>query len=71
MMEVSVGQSTARVVNDRVYVAVGRDVQESKSTLDWALVNFGDHFRIIHVHQPHQLNPSREYSGSKMVALPS
>ncbi|KAF8017100.1 hypothetical protein BT93_H2347 [Corymbia citriodora subsp. variegata] len=58
MMEVSDGHSPARAVNDRIYVAVGRDVQESKSTLRWALDNFGGDFRIVHVHQPHQLNPS-------------
>ncbi|KAI6702503.1 hypothetical protein NL676_011639 [Syzygium grande] len=52
------GGSPASVVNDRVYVAVGRDVRESKPTLLWALDNFGGDFRIIHVHQPCQLNPS-------------
>ncbi|KAI3434334.1 uncharacterized protein J3R85_006595 [Psidium guajava] len=69
-MEVSDGQSSARVVNNRVYVAVGRDVPESKSTLLWALNNFGGDFGIIHVHQPHQLNPSSKCSGSKVMALP-
>ncbi|XP_039167253.1 U-box domain-containing protein 33-like isoform X2 [Eucalyptus grandis] len=57
-MEVGDGRSPARVVNDRVYVAVGRDVREGRSTLSWAMNNFDGHFRIIHVHQPHQLNPS-------------
>ncbi|XP_010053711.2 U-box domain-containing protein 33 [Eucalyptus grandis] len=57
-MEVGDGRPPARVVNDRVYVAVGRDVQESRSTLSWAMNNFDGHFRIIHVHQPQQLNPS-------------
>ncbi|KAI6702502.1 hypothetical protein NL676_011638 [Syzygium grande] len=56
MMEVSDGPDT--VVNNRVYVAVGRDVRESKSTISWALENFGGDFRIIHVHRPHRLNPS-------------
>ncbi|KAI3434336.1 uncharacterized protein J3R85_006597 [Psidium guajava] len=60
MMEVSGVQSPAGVVSDRVYVAVGRDVGESKSTLSWALDNFGGDFRILHVHQPRQLNPSRK-----------
>ncbi|XP_010053715.2 U-box domain-containing protein 33-like [Eucalyptus grandis] len=65
-MEFDDGRSPARVVNDRIYVAVGRDVQESKSTLSWALENFGADFRIIHVHQPHQLNPSpRPFHGSR------
>ncbi|XP_048140999.1 U-box domain-containing protein 33-like isoform X2 [Rhodamnia argentea] len=61
-MEVSDGQSPAEEVNNRVYVAVGRDVRESKSTLSWALENFGGDFRIIHVHQPRQLNPSPRLS---------
>ncbi|KAI3436919.1 uncharacterized protein J3R85_005961 [Psidium guajava] len=63
-MEGGDGQSS-RLVNDRVYVAVGSDVQESKSTLSWALRHFGGHFRILHVHQPPEddhdsddLNPS-------------
>ncbi|XP_039168607.1 U-box domain-containing protein 33 [Eucalyptus grandis] len=51
-MAASDGQSPSRLVNDRVYVAVGSDVQESKSTLFWALQNFRGHFRILHVHQP-------------------
>ncbi|XP_056173679.1 U-box domain-containing protein 33-like isoform X1 [Syzygium oleosum] len=65
-MEAGDGQSPPRLVNDRVYVAVGSDVQESKSTLLWALQNFGGHFRILHVHQPpeddndrNHLNPPR------------
>ncbi|KAK1559465.1 hypothetical protein Q3G72_014780 [Acer saccharum] len=37
---------------DTVYVAVGKDVNESKLTLSWALRNFGgDNFCILHVHQ--------------------
>lgn len=50
------GESSARVVNERVYVAVGRDVEQSKSTLLWALDNFGGHFRILHVHQPDRID---------------
>ncbi|KAK0581359.1 hypothetical protein LWI29_012873 [Acer saccharum] len=37
---------------DTVYVAVGKDVNESMLTLSWALRNFGgDNFCILHVHQ--------------------
>ncbi|KAK0581872.1 hypothetical protein LWI29_019008 [Acer saccharum] len=37
---------------DTVYVAVGKDVNESKLTLSWALRNFGgDNFCILPVHQ--------------------
>ncbi|KAI6706216.1 hypothetical protein NL676_009178 [Syzygium grande] len=60
-MEASDGQSPPRLVNDRVYVAVGSDVQESKSTLLWALQNFGGHFRILHVHQPPEDDHDRNH----------
>ncbi|KAK4848925.1 hypothetical protein QYF36_018714 [Acer negundo] len=37
---------------DTVYVAVGKDVNESKLILSWALRNFrGDNFCILHVHR--------------------
>lgn len=50
--------SSARVGNDRVYVAVGKDVEQSKSTLLWALDNFDGDFRILHVHQPERIDPT-------------
>ncbi|KAK3434878.1 hypothetical protein EUGRSUZ_D02296 [Eucalyptus grandis] len=57
MVKFSEGGSPARVVNNKIYVAVGRDVQQSKATLSWALKNFTGDFRVVHVHQP---NPSVE-----------
>ncbi|PKH86500.1 hypothetical protein CRG98_049983 [Punica granatum] len=41
--------SPPRLVNERVYVAVGSDVEESRLTLQWALENFGADFGIIHL----------------------
>ncbi|GAV81732.1 U-box domain-containing protein/Pkinase_Tyr domain-containing protein [Cephalotus follicularis] len=38
------------VDDDIVYVAVGKEVEESKPTLLWALQNFGGRVRILHVH---------------------
>ncbi|KAK1558474.1 hypothetical protein Q3G72_019270 [Acer saccharum] len=47
---------------DTVYVAVGKDVNESMLTLSWALRNFGgDNFCILHVHQlPQTIASSKE-----------
>lgn len=56
-------ESSARVVNARVYVALGRDVEQSKSTLLWALDNFDGHFRILHVHQPDRIDTTGQCCG--------
>lgn len=46
------------VMEEKIYVAVSRDVKESKSTLLWALQNFvGRKFCLLHVHQPAQMIP--------------
>lgn len=43
------------VVEDKLFVAVGREVKASKSTLVWALQNAGTKkVVIVHVHQPAQ-----------------
>ncbi|KAJ4843644.1 hypothetical protein Tsubulata_020159 [Turnera subulata] len=48
----------ARVIEERIYVAVGRTVKESKSVLLWALQNSGGkRICILHVHQPAQMIP--------------
>ena len=53
-----VEEPIARVVEDIVYVAVGKDVKESKSTLVWALQNSGGKkICIVHVHVPAQMIP--------------
>lgn len=44
--------------SDTVYVAVGKDVEESKLTLTWALQNFPrNKICILHVHQPSKMIP--------------
>ncbi|XP_031377004.1 U-box domain-containing protein 33-like isoform X4 [Punica granatum] len=53
--------SPPRLVNERVYVAVGSDVEESRLTLQWALENFGADFGIIHVRSPSPDTPRWRY----------
>ena len=44
--------------DDTVYVAVGKDVAESKLTLLWALENFpSQKICLLHVHQPAKFIP--------------
>lgn len=46
------------VVEDTIYVAVGKDVKESKSLLIWAIQNSGGKkICILHVHVPAQMIP--------------
>ncbi|GAB4844492.1 hypothetical protein Ancab_037870 [Ancistrocladus abbreviatus] len=46
-------EEIVEVVEDKIFVAVGKEVKESKSTLIWALHNStGKKICIIHVHQP-------------------
>lgn len=43
-------------VEDTIYVAVGKNLEESKSVLSWALRSFcGRSICLLHVHQPIQL----------------
>uniref|UniRef100_A0A5B6YJV6 RING-type E3 ubiquitin transferase n=1 Tax=Davidia involucrata TaxID=16924 RepID=A0A5B6YJV6_DAVIN len=47
-----------RVIEDKIYVTVGKEVKESKLTLSWALHNSGGRkICILHVHQPAQMIP--------------
>ncbi|KAM1707581.1 hypothetical protein ACFX13_000721 [Malus domestica] len=47
-----------RMIEDMIYVAVGKDVKESKSTLEWAVHNSGgEKICLVHVHQPAQMIP--------------
>ncbi|KAI4371554.1 hypothetical protein MLD38_019774 [Melastoma candidum] len=57
------GGTPRAVINERVYVAVGSDVEESRLTLNWALENFDGNFRIIHVHRPSPPPPSSSGPG--------
>lgn len=51
-------QPLALVVEDKIFVAVGKEVKESKSILVWALQNSGGkRISIVHVHQPAQTIP--------------
>lgn len=48
-------------VQERIFVAVGKEVKESKSTLLWALKDArGKKVYILHVHQQAQLIPMRK-----------
>ncbi|KAK3194787.1 hypothetical protein Dsin_026097 [Dipteronia sinensis] len=51
-------EPVARVIEDKIYVAVGKHVKESNSVLLWALQNSGGkRICIIHVHQPAKMIP--------------
>ncbi|KAK9273562.1 hypothetical protein L1049_018372 [Liquidambar formosana] len=53
-----VEEPVTRVIEDKLYVAVGKDVKESKSILMWALQNSGGRkICLIHVYQPAQMIP--------------
>lgn len=54
------GESMAEALNDDpVYVAVSKDVRESKSTLLWALRNLRlKKLFLLHVHQQISMNPT-------------
>ncbi|KAM2280342.1 hypothetical protein ACFX1S_041075 [Malus domestica] len=50
--------AVVRIIEDMIYVAVGKDVKDSKSTLVWAVHNSGGKkICILHVHQPAQMIP--------------
>ncbi|KAL4585081.1 hypothetical protein LXL04_009695 [Taraxacum kok-saghyz] len=59
------------VEEDKIYVAVGKDLKESQSTLLWALRNSGGRqICILHVHQPAEKIPgSQKLLGSSMLHL--
>lgn len=51
-------ESVARIIEDKIYVAVAKDVKESKSTVIWTVQHSGGKkVCIIHVHQPAQMIP--------------
>ncbi|KAF3782461.1 U-box domain-containing protein 32 [Nymphaea thermarum] len=59
--------SAAAAAAEVVYVAVGKDVKESKRNLLWSLETFGGaKFAILHVHQPSQMVPGP--FGGKVLA---
>ncbi|CAL5330997.1 unnamed protein product [Camellia sinensis] len=47
-------------VEDKMYVAVGKELKENKSTVLWALHNSGGRkICLVHVHEPAQWIPLR------------
>ncbi|KAI3693382.1 hypothetical protein L6452_33217 [Arctium lappa] len=53
-----VGETPPREVEDKIYVAVGKDLKESQLILRWALHNSGGRqICILHVHQPSEKIP--------------
>ncbi|PQQ17296.1 hypothetical protein Pyn_08764 [Prunus yedoensis var. nudiflora] len=53
-----VEEPVARMIEDMIYVAVAKDVKDSKSTLVWAVHNSGGKkICLAHVHQPAQKIP--------------
>ncbi|XP_050204107.1 U-box domain-containing protein 33-like isoform X2 [Mercurialis annua] len=50
--------SVSRVIEEKIYVAVGKDFKKNKSLVIWALHNSGGKsICILHVHQPAQMIP--------------
>ncbi|XVE77149.1 hypothetical protein DITRI_Ditri13aG0038200 [Diplodiscus trichospermus] len=61
-------ESVADVIEEKIYVAVGKDVEKNKSVLRWALQNSGGKkICLIHVHQPAKMIPIN-YMGTKFPA---
>jgi hypothetical protein len=65
-------EPVARMIDDKIYVAVGKEVKESKSTVVWALQNSGGKkVCIILVHSPAQMIPlSKSAIYSHLYGLP-
>ncbi|XP_011036393.1 PREDICTED: U-box domain-containing protein 33-like isoform X1 [Populus euphratica] len=61
-----VEETVARVIEEKIFVSVGKSVKECKSMLLWALQNSGGkRICVIHVHQPAQMIP---FMGTKFQA---
>ncbi|CAA7016913.1 unnamed protein product [Microthlaspi erraticum] len=58
--------ATLRILEAKIYVAVGRNVWKNTSNLIWALQNFkGNKICIVHIHQP---SPTIPVLGTKFEA---
>ena len=67
--ECSESPEAGPVLEDKIFVAVGKEVKESKATLLWALRDArGKKVYILHVHQQAQIIPMRK-SASKPHTL--
>ncbi|MBA0757964.1 hypothetical protein Gotri_021006 [Gossypium trilobum] len=63
-----VEETVARIIEEKIYVAVGKNVDKYKSVLFWALQHSGGKkICIIHVHQPAKMIPVSEM-GTKFPA---
>lgn len=55
-------ETVARIIEEKIYVAVGKDVDKYKSVLFWALQHSGGKkICIIHVHQPAKMIPASKF----------
>ncbi|KAF8087731.1 hypothetical protein N665_0570s0041 [Sinapis alba] len=55
---VTTEETVSRLIEEKIFVAVGKEVAKSKSTLIWALQNTGGKkICLVHVHQPSQMIP--------------
>lgn len=53
-----VEEPVARMIEEKIYVALGKDVDKYKSVLLWALQHSGGkRICVIHVHQPAKMIP--------------
>jgi len=65
-----VEEPVARVIEDKIFVAVGKSVKECKLMLLWALQNSGGkRICIIHVLQPSQMIPLSKFKKWKKTNL--
>ena len=65
-----VEETVARVIEEKIFVAVGKSVKECKTMLFWALQNsVGKRICVIHVHQPAQMIPFSKFSKMKRKGI--
>ena len=59
-------EPVARVIEEKIFVALGKSAKECKSMLVWALQNSeGKRICIIHVHQPAEMIPFSKFTKMK------
>ena len=61
---------SAPVGEDKLFVAVGKEVRKSESLLLWAIQNSGGRIiSVVHVHQPDDFIPICNFSLSPLIVL--
>lgn len=61
-MEEEAAAATSQILEEKIYVAVGREVWKNISNLMWALENSqGKKICILHIHQPSPTIPVCKY----------